>query len=98
MEGQVEQGLREGPGGNLGKCRNPGAPPPFAYLEQRGLVAARNRHFRSDSFSMMVKFVRDEDILRRCPAKQSRGQTIDKRLLKRGEPARVKHDTWGVGP
>ena len=42
---------------------------------------------------MMVKFVSDKDILHRCLAKQSPGETAGKRLLQRGKPTCVRYNT-----
>src|SRR3982074_3211743 len=74
MARQVEHGLRKGSGSDLAERCDACAPPPTAYLEQRGLIATRDWYFSSGCFGMMIKFVGDEHILRRCLRKHSPAQ------------------------
>src|SRR5256885_14974963 len=94
MAGQTEQALRKGAGGDLGQCCDAGTPPPFADPEQRRLVTPGDRCFGSGRFKVMVELMRDEDVLDRCLAEQTRGRRTGKRLLDRGEPALIEQDFW----
>ena len=49
-------------------------------------------------FKVMVEFVRDEDVFHRRLAEQARGWRAGKRVLERGEPARVEQDFWRPRP